>query len=179
MSQTKENIKKISSRQGLYLGAILSLLTIITYFINWDVFLSPWFQFSKFLIVVSLAIYATLLSRKAYFHDFSFRDGFSAFFITIAVGLGIFTLVNWLLFDFLVIEAGHYINNSAIEIRREQLESLDQDSKKIEEEINFLKENYQFSFKSQFKGYLINLVLYCLIAPLAALIFKTKKPIIR
>src|SRR5690625_5594439 len=116
MSQTKENIKKISSRQGLYLGAILSLLTIITYFINWDVFLSPWFQFSKFLIVVSLAIYATLLSRKAYFHDFCFRDGFSAFFFTIGVGLGVFTLVKWILFDFIVIKSDYNIINIEIYI---------------------------------------------------------------
>lgn len=179
MQKIKGKIKSISLKQGLHLGLILVLLTIISYFINWDIFLSPWFQFAKFLIVIAMAAYASYLARKAHHKVFSFRDGFSAFFITVAVGLGIFTVVNWLLFDFFATDAGHYINDTAISIRQEQLEALDQDPEKIKEEIKQLRDSYQFSFLSQFQGYIITLVLYCLLAPLVALIFKTKKPIIR
>src|SRR5690625_1542426 len=179
MQKIKGKIKSISLKQCLHVGIVLVLLTIISYFNNWDIFLSPWFQFAKFIIVVAIAVYATYLSRKAHFKVFSFRDGFSAFFITVAVGLGIFTVINWLLFDFFATDAGHYINDTAIVMRQEQLEALDQDPEKIKEEIEQLRDSYQFSFISQFQGYIITLVLYCLLAPLAALIFKTKKPIIR
>lgn len=179
MEKLKGKIKSISSKQGLHLGLILSLLTIIAYFVNWDILLSPWFQFAKFIIVVAMAVYASFLSRKAYLHNFNFRDGFSAFFITVAVGLGVFTLINWILFDFFAIDAGRYINDTAIGMRREQLEALNQNPEKIDEEIKLLRESYQFSFFNQFKGYIITLVLYCLLAPLVALIFKTKKPVLR
>ena len=179
MPKLKESIKKISFKQGLYLGAILSGLTIIAYLINWDIFLSPWFQFAKFLIVIGSATYATLLARKAYLMSFSFRDGFSAFFIAVAVGFGVFTIVNWLLFDLIAVDAGRYINDAAINIRKEQLEALQQEPEKIEIAIEELKSSYQFSFINQFKGYFITLVLYCLAAPVVALIFKTKKPIIK
>lgn len=179
MGKIKENIKTVSLRWGLYLGVTLIVITCLALFINWDLLLSPWFQFSKFIITAALAIYATSICRRIYFRQFSFRDGFTGFFITVVVGLGVFHLANWMLFDLLASDAGHYINDSAIKLRQEQLEALGQDSDKIEEAIKSLKSSYQFALLNQFKGYITNLILYCLLAPLVAVIFKTKKPIIR
>lgn len=179
MPKLKSEIKKISLKNGVYLGAILGLITFVSYLINWDIILSPWFQFAKFLIIVPLGIYSCILARRIYFKDFNFRDGFSAFFITIVVGVGIFTLVNWILFDFIAPEAGKYINDTAIELLRERMEAMGTEADKIEAQTEALRESYQFSFVEQFGGYVWNLLIYCLIAIPVALIFKTKKPIIR
>lgn len=177
MSEKKAAIKAISRKNGLILGGGLILLTLLAYFINWDIFLKFWFQILKFVVVMSLAIRATAMARSKYFKKFSFRDGFSAFFIAIALGTFLFFILTWLLFDLIDHQAGQYINDSAIKMREEQLEAFGLKPEAITQEIEQLRSSFQFSFVNQLKGYITNLVLYCIPAILVALIFKTKKPI--
>lgn len=178
MSDSKTSTKGIAQKKGLYLAGIMVLATLLAYFINWDIFLSPWFQVTKFVLVMLLAILAIAEARKINFKNFTFREGFSTFFITVAIGTFIFVIANWLLFDLIDKSAGHYINDMAIDLRKEQLEAMEKTPEFIEDSIGMLKESYQFSFGNQLKGYFMNLILYCIPAMLVALIFKTKKPII-
>jgi len=184
MPKLKENIKKISFKQGLYLGILLSIINIGIYLYanfsnNWSLMISQWYQFAKFLIIVGFASYTTILCRKAYMNSFSFRDGFSAFFIAVAVGLGIYVLGNWFLLSVFDADAGEIITKESVVLLEERLGKMEQAPEKIEESIQELYENPPFAFKNQFIGYIFNLVLYCLPAIIIALLFKTKKPIIR
>lgn len=173
-------IKKISKKTGVYLGGVLVLITLIAYLFDWDLFLSPWFQFSKFLVIMVFAIYASLKAKK---HDlnrrFSFRDGFSSFVIPAIFGLAIFTLFNWLLFNYIAPDAGHYVDETSINLLKERLQGLDVPENKIKEATSSLKGSYQFSFLKLLQGYVINLVLYCIPASIIALIFKSKKPLVK
>ncbi len=184
MPKLKENIRKISSKQGLYLGIALLVINIGVYLYsnfthNWVPMISQWYQFSKFLIITGFAAFTAVLCRKANMKSFSFQEGFSGFFIAVAIGLGIYTLSNWLLLDIFDPDAGQIVTNESAKLIEDRLGKMEQKPEKIEEAIQQLYDNPPFTFKNQFLGYLYNLVLYCLPAILVALLLKTKKPIVK
>jgi len=178
MPKIKENIKKIALKSGIYLGGALILITLLAYFFNWDLLLQSWFQLLKFSIVIALATYSTMAAKRRNLEAFSFRDAFAAYFIPIAVGLLLFSIFNYLLFDLIDGQAGHYIAEMSIEEHRKQLEAMGKDADKIKQTITELKNSNQFSILNQLQGYIMNLVLYCIPGIIIALIFKKKKPII-
>lgn len=181
MPKLKISIKKISTRSGLTLGVILALGTIIAFLVNWDIFLSPWFQISKFILVIGFALYATSESRKLNVDKFSFRDAFSAFFITFAIGLLVFFIVNYVLFEWIDPTPGQYLTEMSVgqlDHLKEQMVEAGKATDKIEKQIASLKNSDQFSFANQLQGYIMNLVLYCLPGIIVAMIFKRKKTII-
>lgn len=178
MPPISKSIKKYAKNNGLLLGLFLVIATVGAYVLDWDIFLSPWFQFSKFIIVMVLGIRAVFQPRRLNPEKFSFRDGFSAFFIAVALGLFIFVTANWFLFDVIDSEAGHYISETSIDLQEERLQELDRDGEEIKETVAELRSSYQFGFLNQIRGYFINLVLYCIPAALVAILFKKKKPII-
>ncbi len=179
MPNLHKSVKKVAQKGGLILGAGLIAITVIAYAINWDVFLSPWLQIGKFALTLSIAVWAVIKSRQLCEGEFSFRDGFSSFFISIAIGLLLTSIANWLLFNLIDAQAGHYINDTSIALRQHQLEEMGKDPEFIKMAITQLKSSYQFTLINQLKGYITNIVLYCIPAIIVALIVKTKKPIVR
>ncbi len=178
MPNIAKSIKGIAFRSGLYLGAILAVITITAYSIDWDLMMSPWFQPIKLLLVILFAIYATYQGRRHHRQKYSFRNAFSAYFITLALGLFIFTLVNYILFDLYDPAAGEYLSRLSIDQIRETLEKAGRDPEKIKANIEALKHSDQFSIANQFKGYVFNLALYAMFGVIVAFIFKKKKPIL-
>lgn len=179
MTQPEKSIKHIAVRKGTYLGVLLSLVTLIAYWINWDIFLSTWLEASKLPVILFVAIMAAVKSRKTFPVNFSFKNGFSAFFITIAVALAVSLVVKWLLYNYIDVDFGKYINHSGIVKRKEQLEQMGIDPEKINQEIKGLEHVYLLSFKNLFQEYILRLVGYCIPGVIVALILKTKKPLIR
>lgn len=178
MSKPKKSIKQSSIKTGLYLGAILAIGTFIAYYINWDLIFSRWFQPTKFILVIVFSVVASYVAKKNNPQKFSFRDAFSAYFITAALGLIIFTFANYLIFDVFNPEAGHYLSQMSIEQIRDNYEKAGQDPEKVKMIIEDLKSSDQFSIGNQLKGYIFNLTLYAVFGAIVALIFKKKKPII-
>src|SRR5699024_12620557 len=108
MPKLNKSIKRTAQKSGFYLGAAMALITLGAYLINWDILLSPWFQVSKFILVMGFAILAVVQARRLS-DKYAFRHAFSAYFITVALGLIILVFVNFLLLRVIDIQAGHYI----------------------------------------------------------------------
>lgn len=178
MPKLKQSVKQVSTKTGIYLGIALAVLTIGAYSIDWDIILNRWFQPLKLLFVMIFAIYATTKAKKLNVQEFSFRDAFAAYFITVALGMAIFTLVNYTLFDLFDPQAGQYITQMSIEQFKQASEKAGESPEKIEKSIASLKDSDQFSITNQLKGYVFNMALYAVLGVIIALIFKKKKPII-
>lgn len=177
MPKLNKYIKKTAQKKGFYLGAVMTLITLGAYLINWDILLNPWFQISKFVFVMVFAILAVVQARRLA-DKYAFRHAFSAYFITVALGLIILAFVNFLLLGLIDSQAGHYITEISITQRQEQLQMAGRSTERVNEAIKLLKQSDPFSLWSQLQGYIMNLVLYCLPGIIIALIFKKKKPII-
>lgn len=178
MPKLNPTVKSIAAKYGLLLGAVLTAGILLAYFINWDWFLQPWFQIHRLFLVLTFGILGVYVSRTTIPGTFSFRDGFSAYFLTIALGSLISVLIMVMMLNHYDPDAGKYVSALSIEKSNEMLEQLGRSPEEIEKAMEILKENNQFSFFNQLKGTVMNLVLYCIPGVLIALIFKTKKPIL-
>ncbi|MFB1027103.1 MAG: DUF4199 domain-containing protein, partial [Flavobacteriaceae bacterium] len=83
MEQTS---KTAAINYGVYLGAITSLITIVVYGINIDLFISAWLGIVLFIMVVAFGAVSAVKSRKLLGGLISFKQSFTSYFITIAVG---------------------------------------------------------------------------------------------
>lgn len=178
MPKLKAAIQQISAKTGLSLGIALILVTLGAYFIDWDIIMSAWFQSLKLVLLVIFAIYATLQSKKLSPEAFSFREAFSAFFITVALGTAMYTLLNYVLFDLIDKDAGHYLTQMSVEKYKDTARTAGQNNENIKQSIEQLKTSDQFSALNQLKGYVFNLALYSLLGVVVAFIFKKKKTIV-
>lgn len=179
MPKLHKSLKQFAYKKGLFLGVILILFLVFAYFVNWDFLLEYGFEVAKLPIILIFGVWAAVSARKKHRGTFSFRDGFSLFFITVAIGLTLSVLVKWLFYNYIDLDFGQYINEMGIEKRKEQLELAQTDAKELKEEIAALKASYQLSFKMLLQEFVFRLVVYCIPAILVGLILKTKKPLIR
>lgn len=167
MPKLKQSIKQIATKNGIYLGIAISILVLVAYSVDWDMFFKWWFAGFKFFILIGFAVTATIQAKKVNQKEFSFRDAFTSYFITVALGLAIYTVLNYVLFDLISPQAGHYLTEKSNEILKS---TQGKDFHKIRED--------QFSAANQLKGYILNLGLYLVPGVIVALFFKKKKPII-
>lgn len=174
----KITIKKIVTPYGIVLGATLSLLTLLAYSIQLDWFVSFWFSPLKLIFIFGTAIVGVNKARKER-KTFSFREAFTAYFVIVVIGTALYTVVNYFLFDLIDRSAANYITEKSIEKFQNFATNNSLSPEKIQQQIAILRSEDQFSILNQLKGFVFNLVIYCLAGLLIALFFKSKNPIRR
>ena len=106
----EQTTKSAAINYGVYLGAITSLITIIIYGVDIDLFTAPWLGIVLFIIVVAFGAVSALNSRKLLGGFISFKQAFSSYFITIAVGTLMSSIVGIVIFTYIDPEAAIYLN---------------------------------------------------------------------
>ena len=86
--------KSNSINLGLYLGGILSLIVVLIYAVNLDLFIEWWLGILLFVLVVAYGVVAANKAKKNGRGFISFKGAFIQYFITIAVGTFIGTIVT-------------------------------------------------------------------------------------
>jgi hypothetical protein len=168
--------KKIATTYGLYLGAILALITTLMYSLNQELFTKWWIGILTILIVITLGIVSVAKSKGAQNGIITFKDAFTSYFITVAVGLAISTVVGILIFNVIDPELASYLQEKTIELTREFMEKFNTPEADIEEALAKMAETDNFSIISQLKSYVFGLLFQAVLGLLVALIFKRKDP---
>ena len=106
----------------------------------------------------------------------SFKEAFTAYFITTAVGLAISTAVGILIFAIIDTELGAYLNEQSYEMARAFMERFNTPEEIMIESLNELKEVDNFSIANQVKSYFTGLIMQAVIGLLIGLIFKKADP---
>ena len=119
MPQLHKSLKYFAYQKGIFLGIILILYITVAYLGNWDLLLEYGFEVSKLPIILIFGTWVAVSARKKHNGKFSFRDGFSLFFITIAIGLTLSVIAKWLFYNYIDPDFGQYINEMGIEKRKE------------------------------------------------------------
>ncbi|MGB0451517.1 MAG: DUF4199 domain-containing protein, partial [Flavobacteriaceae bacterium] len=83
--------KKNAINHGVILGLMLALSTTIMYAFNTELFTKWWVGIASLLLTVVMGILATAKSKGILGGYMSFKQAFSSYFITCAVGLAIST----------------------------------------------------------------------------------------
>ncbi len=171
-----EIIKTKGLTFGLILGFVLALITTYGYAIDLSLFTSYWLLLLNFFIIIIVGILAVAYSKKALGGFITFKEAFTAYVITIAMGLLISVLVGFLIFN--VIDPGVKVQLTDMTIEKtvETMERFDVPQENIDEAIENIREQDSFSIANQVKSYFIMVAIYSLFGLLIALILKRNDP---
>lgn len=168
--------KQSSLQYGLILGGILSLITVLMYALNTELFTEWWIGILTLVIVIAVGIVSTAKAKSLLGGYMTFKEAFSAYFITIAVGLAISTVVAILIFTVVDPDLATFLNERTIEMSREFMERFGTPEAEMEKALAELEGVNNFSVINQLKSYVFNLIFMSVIGLLVALIMKQKDP---
>jgi len=179
----KYNLKKINkimepttkssaTNYGLYLGAILSLITVLIYAVNLDLFTEWWLGIVLFLVVVACGVVSAVKSRTILNGFISFKQAFTSYFITIAIGTLIATVVGIAIFTFIDPEAATYLNEQILLVTKQTMQrfGMPQEAMQAALEEAATKDNFSLGMQSQ--AFAFRLAFYAVIGLIVALIVK-------
>lgn len=176
MDNNMSIVKKNSINYGVILGIILALTTTLMYVVNTELFTKWWIGIITILIVIVTGIVSTAKSKSLLGGFMSFKEAFSSYFITVAVGLLISTAVGILIFTVLDPDLAEYLNERTLEITREFMEGFGAPEEEINKALADLEGKNNFSLMNQLKSYVFGLAFQAVLGLLVALIFKKKDP---
>ncbi|MUU78239.1 DUF4199 domain-containing protein [Winogradskyella endarachnes] len=172
----EKNLKSLSINYGVYLGLILTAISIIVYAVMIDLFTAWWLGILLILLTIGYGTYAAIASRKSLGGFISFKDAFTSYFITIVIGTLISTIVGIVIFNFVDPEAASYINEKIITMTAETMEKWGTPQSAIDETIANMKEQNNFSIAAQLQAYVIRLLILSVIGLIVAAVVKRTDP---
>lgn len=168
--------KKSAITYGLILGAVLALMTTLMYVLNTELFTKWWIGILSFLIVIVIAIVSVAKAKGILGGIMSFKEAFTVYFITVAIGYFISTLVGILIFNIIDPELASFLQERTLEITAEFMQKFGTPQAEIDKAMAKMADQDNFSIASQLKNYVFGLAFMSVIGLLVALIFKTKNP---
>ena len=173
----EKSFKSIATKYGLYLALILSSITIIGYAVYLDLFTKWWLGIGQLLLVIIFGIISSVKARGILGGFISFKDAFTAFFITIAIGIVIPALIGLIIFNFVDPEAATILQEKIVENQLKMMENfgapqeaIDQAMKQMEEQGSF------FSVSNSLKSIAYQLLGFSIVGLIVALVVKKSDP---
>lgn len=166
--------KKLATSYGIYLGLALVLILVLAYAFDLSLFTQWWFGIGLLIFVIIMASMATSKAKKASSGLFTFKNAFSAYFLTIFIGTLISLVFNIILFNVVDSEAAETLTELTIESTRNMMERFGAPESQINEALQNMQEDNQYSAINQLKGYAFQLIMYSVIGLIVALIFREK-----
>lgn len=172
----EKTIKSSAVNLGLYLGTTLALITVLIYVINVELLVAWWLGIILFLLILGFGIYSTAQAKSMLNGFISFKEAFSAYFITIAVGVLISVGVTVLLFEVIDKDAAILIQEKAIESTVNMMERFGAPSAEIDKTVEAMSQDNSFSLISQLKSIAYQLLFYSIVGLIVAASMKKKDP---
>ena len=171
----EKSLKSLSTNNGLVLGLILSVISVLIYAVNLDLFTEWWLGIILFLIAVGYGAYSGIMYRKQQ-GFLTFKEAFTAYFITVAIGTLIASIVGVVIFTFVDPEAAKYLNEQILILTKETMESFGAPQEVIQEALVEAEKKDNFSVGAQSQAYVVRLVIYSIIGLIVALVVKKNNP---
>jgi hypothetical protein len=176
MDTTEVSFKKSAMNYGLILGGILAASTALLYALSLDSLTKWWVGVIFLLLAVAIGIVSVAKSKALLGGFISFKQGFTSYFITIAIGLFIAVLTGILIFNVVDPGAAEYLQEQIIEVSRSMMERFGAPESEIEKAIAEMEGQNSYSVGNQLQSFVFQLAFYCIFGLLIALIMKRKDP---
>ncbi|WP_298238831.1 DUF4199 domain-containing protein [uncultured Algibacter sp.] len=171
----RKSLKSIAINYGLYLGITLALLTILVYAFSLELFVNPLYIISVMIATIIFGLISIINCKKFFNGYINFKEAFKTYFIVAIIGLGINTLVTFVLFNVIDTEASETIKEKTIEKFIEMLKGMNTSEQEISNTIGKIKNENLYSFSNLLQRLIMNYLLPITIIGLisAAFIKKT------
>jgi len=165
--------KSSAINYGLYLGGILALITLLGYALYIDLLTKWWLGIILFVVIIIFGIISAIKSKKMQNGIISFKEAFSSYFITVAIGIIISMLISIILFNYVDPEAAITLKEKTIEATIQLMRNFNAPEEAVEQTLEQMEaQKNQFSILPQLQSNAIFLVIQSLIGLFIALIVK-------
>lgn len=173
----EKSLKSSSVNYGIYLGLILSALTVIGYSVSLDLFTKWWFGIIFLLAVIIVGIMSSMKARSILKGFISFKDAFTAYFIAIVVGIVISSIVSIVIFNVVDPEAANILQEKIIESQVKMLENFGTPQKAIDKAVNDIQANgNMYSISNIVKSIAFQLIGFSIVGLIVAAVVKRNDP---
>ncbi len=176
METQTPSIKKNAAQYGLILGLVFAFITAVIYAVSIELLTKWWLGIIMFLIALGIGIFSVAKSKAILGGFISFKQAFTSYFITMAIGLFISIIVSILIFVVIDPEAAVYLQEQIVEMTRGMMESFGAPESEINKAIAEMESKNQYSLGSQLQGFIFQLAFYSVFGLLVALIMRKKDP---
>lgn len=171
-----EIIKKNSVNYGFIFGLVSITITSIIYISDVQLFLSGWITFLKVVIFLVIAIVLLTKTKKQLHDKYPFKEAFTTYFISAAIGILIATMFEIILFNFIEPSLKDTLKEMSIKFTVNLLEKFGVNSSDINKAVSEMQNVDQFSIGEMIKGMFTYYVFAALFGLILAAIFKSKTP---
>ncbi|WP_142783574.1 DUF4199 domain-containing protein [Changchengzhania lutea] len=168
--------KSIATNYGLYLGALLALLTVLAYAVNLELLTNTWYGIFILIAIIVLGIISVAKVKQNNSGFASFKEAFTAYFITVVIGLVISTAVSYLLFNFIDTGAADILKEKTIEKTVQMMEGFGTPTDAIADMVDEMEAQNQYSIGNILKGLAGYLVFFSIIGLIVAAAMKKSNP---
>jgi predicted NACHT family NTPase len=172
----EKSLKSIATNFGLYLGILLTMATVIPYIIDIGLLTNTSLGVFILIAVIVFGIISVAKAKQAQNGYASFKEAFTAYFITIAIGLLISTLVSYVLFNFIDTNAAEVLKEKTIEKTVQLLENYNSPTDVIDETVENMEAQNNYSIVNMVKGLAGYLAMFSVIGLIVAAAMKKKNP---
>ncbi|RKE95012.1 DUF4199 domain-containing protein [Ichthyenterobacterium magnum] len=173
----EKSLKSSAINYGLYLGLFLASVTILAYAIQIELLTQWWLGIIMLIVIIGFGIFSTSKSKKMLNGFLTFKEAFSSYFITVAIGVLISMLVSIILFNFIDPDAAITLKEKMIEKTAEMMQNFGAPEDAIADTITKMEEQEgQFEIVSQLKSNAFYLVFHAVIGLIVAAIMKKANP---
>ncbi len=170
-------IKSSAINYGLYLGGLLSILTILAYAINLDLFANMWFGISMLIAIIIFGIISTIKSRNILNGFISFKDAFTSYFITIVIGLLISSIISIVIFNFIDPEAATILKEKIMDAQVEGMRNWGAPEEAIEKAVEkFEAQDNMYSIGNVLQSLMFQIIGFSVVGLISSLILKKEDP---
>lgn len=159
---------------GLIAGLALILLITILYLGGIDAFLGySWFSW---LILISAAIVAPVMEKKAQGGYLEFRDALKAAFLVFVIALFLQSIFSWILMNFIDRGFRDALEHATLDKVEKFMQSLKMDQDVIDKSLDEQRGKNQYALPKILLSLCLTYIVCFLISLLIAAIVKKKKP---
>ena len=171
-----EQIKPSAINWGLYLGATLTLFTVLGY-VNLDLYTKWWFGIGSLIVIIVFGIISAMKSKGVLEGFITFKEAFSSYFITVATGLIISTIVSVLIFNFIDPDAAITLKEKILDTTVEMMRNFNAPEEAIAEAVEKMEaEENMFAIGKVLQSLAFQLIGFSVVGLIVALVVKKNNP---
>ena len=172
----EKSLKSSAINYGLYLGLTLTALTVIAYAVDLSLLANMWYAILMFLVSIAFGIVSVAKSKSLLNGFISFKNAFSSYFLTMLIGLLISTLVSYILFNFIDLEAAETLKQLTIDNQIKGMERWNVPADTIAEAVKSMEAQNNYSLKNIGIGMAVYLLILSIIGLIVAAVMKKNDP---
>ena len=173
----EKSYKSSATQYGIYLALILSSLTVIGYAAYLDLFTKWWFGIIQMVLVIIFGVISSVKARSILGGYISFKDAFTAFFITVAIGITIPAIIGLIIFNFVDPEAATILQEKIIESQLKMMENWGAPQETIDKTLEQLEaQGSFFTITNSLKSIAYQLVGFSVAGLIVSLVVKKSDP---